>query len=72
LIDAGLDVEALTIMEVSHGEYTVFSPDAETTQKVLEQVDRDEEHPVVMNGEEVFSRVVSQDDFIVTIEIKQL
>jgi hypothetical protein len=72
LIDAGLDVDALTIMEVSQGVYTVSSPYAETTEKVFEQVDRDEEHPVVMNGEEVFSGVVSQDGFILTIEIKQL
>lgn len=29
-------------------------------QKVLEQVDRDDDHPVVMNGTEVISQVIQQ------------
>ncbi len=60
LIDGGLVVETLTIMEVSQGVYSVSSPDNETTEKVLEQVDRDEEHPVVMNGKKVLSLVIKQ------------
>ena len=40
-------------------------------QAVIDQINRDEEHPVIMEGIEVFSRFVSQDDLTITVGIKR-